>query len=254
MTSLLSLPQAAAWFCVLLPRTVRALRGRCAVGSRDCWCGRPGRRPGRAGPTSLLAATNWQAMSAARLASSGVRTRAGQDGGAAGHLRLDVGARHEPPQDAVEPLDVGADGDFHQQDLLAPGVEEEGVGLAFALGDQEYAVGGLHDGVDLVGGGGDDHVLELEGKLQEDRLAEPERYPLHQREIGASRHLQHRVLRDVLESASCASCAHARRRRSRNCRWPRAAAPTNLPHNVIPHGLPTFLPALLTQVHSSVTS
>ena len=119
-----------------------------------------------ASPTLLLAATNWQAMSTARLASSGVRTVPLRTAALPA-----ISARMLEPgtnlfRMSSRPLRVGADGDLQQQDLLALGVEEEGVGLALPLGDEEYAVRRLHDRVDLVGVG-NEHVFELEGKLHQ---------------------------------------------------------------------------------------
>ena len=58
-------------------------------------------------------------------------------------------------------LEVGADGDLERQDLLPLVSKKKALVWPSLLGDQEHAVGGLHDGVDLVGVG-DEHVLELE--------------------------------------------------------------------------------------------
>ena len=157
MTSLVSPPQADGLVLRLAASYRSALcDGRCAVGSRDCWSRWP---PGpdwvAAGwdPRSLLAATNWQAISTARLASSGVRTVPAQDGGFAGHLGANIGPRQQALQHVVEALEVGADRDLERQDLLVPGCRRRRhwSGPEFP-GDQEDAVRGLHDGVDLVRG------------------------------------------------------------------------------------------------------
>ena len=80
-------------------------------------------------PPLLLAATNWQAISVARLASSGVRTEPLRTAAlpAISAWMFEPGTNRF--RTSSRALEVGADGDLQQQDLLPLGVEEEGVGL-----------------------------------------------------------------------------------------------------------------------------
>ena len=118
--------------------------------------------------------------------------RAGQHDGAAGDLAVHVRARNEAGQQLIERRQVGADRDLERQDLLAVLVEEEGVGLAGLLGDQEHPVGGLHDGVEHARVG-DQHVLQRDGELHDDRATDAEVDPLRQRERRIAGNAQHRI-------------------------------------------------------------
>ena len=157
MTSLVSLPQAAAWSWVLA--SYCGLEGDVVLVTERL----VELAPPEAGRADALVGGDELAGDVG--GALGVERRAhgaAQHDGAAGHLGLDVGAGHEALAGcASRPLRSAPTSISSGQDLLALGVEEEGVGLAELLGDQEHAVGRLHDGVDLVGIG-DEHVLELE--------------------------------------------------------------------------------------------
>ncbi len=90
---------------------------------------------------------------------------------------MNVGAGNKAGQQLIERGEIGADGDLERQDLLPVFVEEEGIRLPRLLGDQEHAVGRLHDGVEHAGIG-DQNVLERHGKLHHDRAADAQIDPL----------------------------------------------------------------------------
>ena len=84
---------------------------------------------------------------------------------------LNVRSRHEALQHVVEALEVGADGESLSVRICCPLVsKKKALVWPSFLAIRKHAVRGLHDGVDLVGVG-DEHVLELERKLHEQRLA-----------------------------------------------------------------------------------
>ncbi len=141
-------------------------------------------------------------------------------------------------QDVAEPLEVGPDVDFHQQDLLAAGVEEEGVGLAFALGDEEHPVGGLNNGIDLVGCR-DDNVLQLEGTLNQDRLADSEAHAPNEGIVGIGGNAQQRFLQgDVVGGRRSTSLREHTWRRRPNSHGGQQQSAGHPPYSHS-HGLPT---------------
>ena len=80
-------------------------------------------------------------MSPAREASSGVRTAPVSTMAlpAISDLTLEPGTKRLIRSSSA--LEIGADRNLQRQNLLALRVEEEGIGLADFLGDQEHAVG-----------------------------------------------------------------------------------------------------------------
>ena len=66
------------------------------------------------------------------------------------------------------------DADVHRQDLVAGAVEEEGVGLADLLRQEEDAPRRAHDGIDDVGIG-HEHVARIGIELDDGRLVERQR-------------------------------------------------------------------------------
>ena len=156
----------------LLPIQVRALRGRCLFvaetvgGAAGLGLGR-----GRAGPTSLLAATNWQAMSWRALGIER-RAHASRSGhGAAGHL----GPGCWSPAS-------GASGCRRARSRSAP-TEISSVRICWPLVSKKKALVWPSflairktrleacTTASTVVGIGDQHVLQLERKLHQQRLA-----------------------------------------------------------------------------------
>lgn len=147
-----------------------------------------------------VAEANLAAMVAARFEVGGRAHAAGQHDGVSGDLRLDVRARNEAAQKVVDGRQVRTDRDLQRQHAVAFGIEEEGVGLAALLGDQEYPVGGLHHRVDAARIG-DEHVAQIEAEFDHHRFACAER-DLAGARLVAARDLQHRAgLLDVARRA-----------------------------------------------------
>jgi len=172
---------------LVLPKQVRALRGRCLFVAEAIGGAIGPLAGGRAGTYILIGSHELAGDVARFLGVDGRAHGARQHRGVARHIGHDVRAGQQALQDAIEALEVGADRNFQRQDLLTLGIEEEGVGLIKLLGDQEDAVGSLDHGVDLVGVG-HQHVLQLERKLYEQGLAHADRDPLGQGKVGADRH------------------------------------------------------------------
>jgi hypothetical protein len=136
---------------LVLPKQVRALRGRCLFVAEAIGGAIGPLAGGRAGTYILIGSHELAGDVARFLGVDGRAHGARQHRGVARHIGHDVRAGQQALQDAIEALEVGADRNFQRQDLLTLGIEEEGVGLIKLLGDQEDAVGSLDHGVDLVG-------------------------------------------------------------------------------------------------------
>ena len=105
---------------------------------------------------------------------------------------MDVGAGNKAGQQLIERGEIGADGDLERQDLLPVLVEEEGIRLPRLLGDEEHPVGRLHDGVEHARIG-DQHVLQRNGKLHDDRATDAQIDPLRQRKCRIGGNAQHGI-------------------------------------------------------------
>ena len=173
MTSLVSLPQAAAWSGL---GSTWALRGSVSAV-----------RPARL-VLAELTTSCWRCWLAGDELAGDVAGALGIDRRA---HRCRSARRRCPPsptwmlepgtkrlQEIVERAQIGADRDLQQSGSAGPCVsKKKALVWPDLLGDQEHAVGRLHDGIDLLRVG-DEHVLELEGKLHQHRLALTERDPL----------------------------------------------------------------------------
>lgn len=97
-------------------------------------------------------------------------------------LSLDVGARQQLAQHCIEWTGVLLDPNLEDEDLLAVGIEEKGVGAADLLADQVDPVRAVDDGVHEFGVGYD-HVPQIAWQLDHNGLAQTVGVRVHH--IGA---------------------------------------------------------------------
>jgi hypothetical protein len=97
--------------------------------------------------------------------------RAGQDDVVVDHFGLDVGARDAAADQFMQSAQIALDQDLEVEQLLAAGVEEEGVRLADLQTDHINAARGADDSVDDIGAG-DQHIARIFGQFDDRSLVQ----------------------------------------------------------------------------------